>query len=242
MSRSVVVLLGALAAAAAVGLLLPPRGRWPAPVESAVRRGPELSLLGRHRVAGSVLAGLAAVMFIGGPVGVGAAVAVGLASWTAIGRVESPAVRRRAEEVRRDLPALVTLLAAALRSGAAPADALTAVATALPGAAADRLDSVAARLRLGDDPAAAWGDLARDPDLGPLGRTLARAQLSGAPVVAAVDRLAGDLAAAARAGVEDRARAVGVKAAVPLGLCLLPAFVLIGIVPLVAGLVGTLTW
>jgi len=33
-----------------------------------------------------------------------------------------------------------------------------------------------------------------------------------------------------------------VKAAVPLGLCLLPAFVLIGIVPLVAGLMSTMTW
>jgi hypothetical protein len=33
---------------------------------------------------------------------------------------------------------------------------------------------------------------------------------------------------------------VGVKAAVPLGLCLLPAFVLIGIVPVVAGLLTTL--
>ena len=53
------------------------------------------------------------------------------------------------------------------------------------------------------------------------------------PVVAAVERLADDLARAGRAESEDRARAVGVKAAVPLGLCLLPAFVLIGIVPLV---------
>ena len=55
-------------------------------------------------------------------------------------------------------------------------------------------------------------------------------------MVAAVERLADDLGHQARADVEDRARAVGVKAAVPLGLCLLPAFVLIGIVPLVAGL------
>ena len=31
------------------------------------------------------------------------------------------------------------------------------------------------------------------------------------------------------------------KAAVPLGLCLLPAFLLIGIVPTVAGLLTTLT-
>jgi hypothetical protein len=40
--------------------------------------------------------------------------------------------------------------------------------------------------------------------------------------------------------VEDKARRVGVLAAVPLGLCLLPAFLLIGIVPVVAGLLTAL--
>ena len=39
---------------------------------------------------------------------------------------------------------------------------------------------------------------------------------------------------------KERARAVGVKAAVPLGLCLLPAFVLVGIVPVVAALLTNL--
>ena len=73
-----------------------------------------------------------------------------------------------------------------------------------------------------------------------LGRALARAHRTGAPVVPAVERLADELARSARSEVEDRARAVGVKAAVPLGLCLLPAFVLIGIVPLVAGLLTSL--
>ena len=53
-------------------------------------------------------------------------------------------------------------------------------------------------------------------------------------------RLSDDLRRASRADVESRARAVGVKAAVPLGVCLLPAFVLVGVVPLVAGAVGVL--
>ena len=44
----------------------------------------------------------------------------------------------------------------------------------------------------------------------------------------------------ARAEVEDAARRVGVRAALPLGLCLLPAFLLIGIVPVVAGLMEAL--
>jgi pilus assembly protein TadC len=69
---------------------------------------------------------------------------------------------------------------------------------------------------------------------------MARAQRSGAPVATTVQRLADELAASARAEVEDRARAVGVKAAVPLGVCLLPSFLLLGIVPMVAGLVSGL--
>ena len=76
--------------------------------------------------------------------------------------------------------------------------------------------------------------------LGRLGRALARAQASGAPVVASIERLADDLARAGRAETEERARAVGVKAALPLGLCLLPAFVLVGIVPLVVALLAAL--
>jgi Ca-activated chloride channel family protein len=43
----------------------------------------------------------------------------------------------------------------------------------------------------------------------------------------------------ARGDAEDRARTVGVRAAVPLGLCLLPAFVVLGIVPLAAGLLAS---
>jgi hypothetical protein len=55
-----------------------------------------------------------------------------------------------------------------------------------------------------------------------------------------VVRLADELACRSRAGVEERARGVGVKAAVPLGLCLLPSFVLIGVVPLVVSLLTSL--
>jgi pilus assembly protein TadC len=55
-----------------------------------------------------------------------------------------------------------------------------------------------------------------------------------------VPRLADELDRRARLQVEERARAVGVKAAVPLGLCLLPSFLLIGVVPLVAALLRSL--
>jgi pilus assembly protein TadC len=179
-------------------------------------------------------------VFVQGLVGPIAAVVVGGVTWALIGRAEPADVRRRREEVRRDLPHVVELFAATLRSGSAPGDGIAVVCSALPGAASERLSGIAARLALGLDPGEVWGSLATDPQLGRLGRTLARAHASGAPVVAAVERLADELADSARAETEDRARAVGVKAALPLGLCLLPAFVLIGIVPLVVALLATL--
>lgn len=150
---------------------------------------------------------------------------------------EPVGVRREREAVRRDLPVLALLLATSLRGGVGPGVAAGQVCAALPGAAATRLGVVEDQLALGIDPERVWTMLAADPELAPLGRALARAERTGAPVAAVVQRLADDLATSSRAEVEDRARAVGVRAAIPLGVCLLPAFLLLGIVPLVASLI-----
>src|SRR5690606_33397416 len=148
--------------------------------------------------------------------------------------------RRAQEAALRELPHLIGLLAAGLKAGAAPPAALEAACRALPGPAADLMADLRPRLVWGADPAEVWSDLADDPVLGPLGRTLTRAHETGASVAEGIESLAGNLAAEARAAVEDRARAVGVRAALPLGVCLLPAFLLLGIVPSVAGLVSQL--
>lgn len=229
----------AVAAGFAVALMVPAGMHTPRP--TSTRDVPtDQGWMVRWRPLWCLLAAGAAVTFLGGALGLVAAPAAAVGCWWAIERAEPPAVRRAREQARRDLPHLVRLLSAALASGASPGEAVGVVAAALPGAAADRLAPVAARLRLGADPATTWQRLADEPALAPLGRTLARAHASGAPVAASVQRLADDLAGVARAEVEDRARAVGVKAAVPLGVCLLPAFVLIGIVPLVGGLLERL--
>jgi Flp pilus assembly protein TadB len=187
-------------------------------------------------------AAIGAVTFLGGLAGAVAAPVAAVGTWIAVGRVEPAGARRTREQVARELPHLVRLLGVALASGAPPATALEVVADALPGAASDRLRPVASRLRLGADPAAGWAALRSDPALAPLGRALGRAEEGGVPVAEAIARLADDLAQQARGEVERRARAVGVRAAVPLGLCLLPAFLLIGIVPLVGGLLSSLSW
>ena len=240
------VVVAALLSAMAVALAVPGSGallgRAEPPGTSSGERGPDPGPLRRLRLPLSCLAGASGAVFVGGQAGWVAAVAVGAITWSMIGRIEPPGVRRRRDAVARDLPHVVTLLGAALRSGVAPGDAAYVVAAALPGPASDRLALVGSQLELGVDPTTAWLALRDEPAMSPLGRCLARAQETGAPVTAAVDRLAQELARNARADVEDRARAVGVKAAVPLGLCLLPAFLLIGIVPLVAGLMSTLAW
>ena len=103
-----------------------------------------------------------------------------------------------------------------------------------------RLAVLPPRITLGVDPEGAWRALETDPALAPLGRTLARSARTGEPIADALERLGEELSARARGDTEDAARRVGVRAAVPLGLCLLPAFLLIGIVPVVAGLVTDL--
>lgn len=232
------LLLLSLAAGCAVLLAVPSRPRLPEVAVPAVGRTPRP---GRRRWLLSALAGAGGWLFVGGPGGPVAAAVVAAGSWWLLGRVEPTEVRRAREQARRDLPHLVRLLGAALRAGAAPGDGLRLVCAALPGPAADRLAGIPDRLALGVEPVRVWGSLADDDALAPLGRSLARAHETGAPVVDAVERLADELERSARSRVEDRARAVGVKAALPLGLCLLPSFLLLGIVPLVAGLLSGLT-
>lgn len=240
--------LAALAAAAAMALLVAPRPTtWrPRPTDDdpGGRGAPSGALpdgwMVRYRLWWSGLAAVAAATFLTGTPGIVGGLVAGGVTWVVIGRAEPPSVRRERLAVARDLPHVVGLLADALAAGQDPGTALGLVCEALPGAAAARMADVAPRLALGADPAEVWAGLARDPDLALLGRTLARAHATGAPVGVAVARLGHELAREARADVEDQARQVGVRAAVPLGLCLLPAFVLIGIVPLVAGLVATL--
>lgn len=225
----------------AVALVLPAPGRLPGPDVPHRSTNPSgEDWMRRWRPLWSLLAGAAAASFLGPPLSVPGGLLGAVAVWVVIGRAEPSSVRRRRESAQRDLPHLVGLLADSLRAGQSTTGALALVTAALPGPASERLAGVVPRLRLGLDPQVVWEELAGDPALAPLGRVMSRAHATGAPVVPAIARLADALAADARGDVEDRARAVGVKAALPLGLCLLPSFVLLGIVPVVAGMLGTL--
>ena len=237
---------GAAALSAALGgwLLVAPaptRSRLPAGSRPGVRSdGEERALLLRLRPPLTALAFLGGWTFVGGPAGVLVGGLAATFAWRVLGRIESPASRRRREELERDLPTAVHLLGACLGAGAATSGALEAVAGALPGAVADELLLVRRRLALGLDPVTVWRSLAEGGELRPLGRAMARAQESGASVTAAVQALAEELAAQSRGRTDALARSVEVRAAAPLGACFLPAFVVLGVVPMVAGVFSSM--
>ncbi len=231
--------LAAVLTAAAVVWALPPVVRV---IEPGVPAAPtaDRGWVLRWRAVWAALAGVAVAMFVSDVGGLVAGVAAAAVAWVLIGRTEPTDSRRRRRLAERDLPGLVQLLAAALETGCGVAEALRLVCGACPGPAADGLAAVPPRLELGLPPDLAWRPVLDDAQLAPLGRALVRASRSGASVSHEVVRLADELAAQSRATVEERARGVGVKAAVPLGLCLLPSFVLIGVVPLVVSLLQSL--
>ena len=177
---------------------------------------------------------------VGGPIGVTVGLVCGATVWVVLARTEDPAVVRRREVLVDDLPTGVDLLASCLDAGAAPETALVSVSHALGGPVGEEFLGIHHRLEVGVDPAQVWRTVATHPQLGDLGRAVGRAHQTGAPVGEAVHRLADELRERARADVEERARSIEVKAAAPLGLCLLPAFVVLGVVPMVAGVFGAM--
>ena len=107
---------------------------------------------GHRRWLWSALAGLGAWAFVSGTAGLAVGVVAAGVVWVVIGRAETPAQRARRVRVRAELPHVVGLLAAAVRGGLPPADALALVCVALPGPAADSLATRAASHRAGRRP------------------------------------------------------------------------------------------
>ena len=200
----------------------------------------ERALLLRVRPVLAAVAGAGAWVMVGGAAGSVVGVVGAATVWVVLGRAEDPAAVRRREDLLETLPTAVDLLASCLDAGAAPESGLVSVSRALGGAVGGELLAIHHRLEVGVDPQEVWRSVARHPQLGPLGRAVGRAHETGAPVGQAVHRLAEELRDRARADVETRARSIEVKAAAPLGLCLLPAFVLLGVVPMVAGVFGAM--
>jgi Flp pilus assembly protein TadB len=176
-------------------------------------------------------AGVLIAVVVGGPTGLIAGAMVAATIWWFLRRARQPP---RADPLI--IAATWDLLAACLRAGLPVPTAVAAVAGELPAGAAQALRASADLLALGGDPDTAWAPAINCPDTAALARGARRAARSGT----ALADLATDLAATVRANAADTAEATAQRAGVlitaPLGLCFLPAFVCLGIVPVIAGL------
>ncbi|KQU55198.1 hypothetical protein ASG84_22395 [Rhodococcus sp. Leaf278] len=130
------------------------------------------------------------------------------------------------------------LLAACLRSGLPIATAATAAAQSAPASFGIALRKAADLLELGADAETAWDAVAHDPETEALARMARRSARAGSSMASAMT----ELAATQRTRAEDASAAAAERAGVlisgPLGLCFLPAFICLGIIPVVIGLAG----
>lgn len=156
---------------------------------------------------------------------------------------EAPVTRPAAPAASNDPLAAASsfdVLAACLSSGMAVSTAAAATAPTAPPQLAAVLTRAADLLALGADPATAWSAPGQQPDhhTQALLRLARRSASSGAALAEGV----AELAVESRSRAADSAGAAAERASVliagPLGLCYLPAFLCLGIVPVVAGLAG----
>lgn len=139
-----------------------------------------------------------------------------------------------------DVARVCLLLAVCLDAGRPPRSALRVVVDVLEGPARDALAAVLRQVDLGLDEAVAWASLADVPGYRAMARDMARAVHSGVALAELLRRHAEDARRQALVAAQVRARAVGVMGVLPVVVCFLPAFVLLGVVPIFGGLLGRL--
>jgi tight adherence protein C len=144
--------------------------------------------------------------------------------------------RRREAEIRAVLPDVIDLFRLAVGAGLSVHEAIGVVAPRALEPVGAALGEVRRRVglgvRLGDALVALddLGDAAR-----PLQSALTATARYGVPLGAALDRVAVDARMLRRRRAEEQARKLPVKLLFPLVLCVLPAFGLLAVVPLLAG-------
>lgn len=226
-------------ALAALFWLLPPRRRV-----AARHRNPAVGQTGSPTP--SMLAALAAVSAIvlgstaGAVVAAPAAVAAAGLAW----RLSRATAADRPPDARA-VAFLLDLLAGVLAAGAPLESAIAGVAAAVRTHgndamrhAVEPLSRVGRLLQLGSEPAIAWAWLQPIPGYGPVADCGRRCAASGARLAGALAAVADDLRARHQVQALARAERVGVWSLLPLGCCFLPAFVCLGVVPVIIGVAG----
>jgi pilus assembly protein TadC len=138
----------------------------------------------------------------------------------------------------RDTAMMLELVAAMLDSGSGIGRALELVAASASTDYGKALRPVVSALAIGADWETAWrSSEVRLPEILELRDALGFAALTGAPSSAILYAQAARLRRERFRAAEKRAASLGVKLVIPLGLCSLPAFICLGVVPVLLALV-----
>jgi tight adherence protein C len=166
--------------------------------------------------------------------------------------VREPAVRRgsgkraragRARAIDAEVPQLLDLLAVASSAGLSAPLALRRAADAVYGPLADELSQVLRASDLGArwrDELAAMAVRTGSADLRRAVAALARTETLGASLATSTAELAASVRAARRAATTQRARTAPVKMLFPLVFLILPAFLLLTVVPVLLSTVRSI--
>ena len=126
-----------------------------------------------------------------------------------------------------------------LGSGMTILDALRFICPQLPSATQADINSVLIQFELGKPLTLALDSLALQNTLWlPLTDSLIASLITGSPIHEQLAELEQAIQTSLDMATLNRIKSVAVKSVLPLGLCFLPAFILIAVVPLVAGLIN----
>jgi len=222
---------------------------WIARLGRGERIGDRLEAAGSGRAVEEVL-GLKCVL-AGGVLGLTLAVApaspasvvLATAAFMVPDLVLARAARARLARAQRELPLLLDVVAAAVQSGLTGQLAMRRAAVAIDGPLADELRAAFHRVDLGGR----WGDqldavaerLAL-PDLRRAVAVLLRGDVMGSPLAEGLAELARESREARRAAMTERARKAPVKMLFPLVFLILPAFLLLTVVPVLVTTLGSI--
>lgn len=133
---------------------------------------------------------------------------------------------------------LLDLMAVAVEAGADIPHALASVGSAVGGPTGEALRRAAASLLLGAGWSAAWAGA--PAQAGPVAGALAASWADGSSAGPTLRATGAEARRDSRRAGREAASRLGVRLVLPLGVCFLPAFVLIGVVPLLLALAGRL--